>query len=146
MLFATPDFGVSFAIMLFVLAIYVIVFTLVLVGAVWGMRLRRSGWPKTRRRGTLLVLASGLILLSCWLGPSLVVRLAYGYYPIGRYPDNEIKEGMSVDEVKGVLGSPHWRNKQDNEECWYYWIDSFGIHWFGVSFGPDGRVRHTYGN
>jgi hypothetical protein len=53
---------------------------------------------------------------------------------------------MSTDEVKALLGTPHERYKQGEEESWYYWIDSFDAGWFGVRFGPDGRVLSKYGN
>ena len=38
------------------------------------------------------------------------------------------------------------RNTDLAGEGWYYWLDSFGIGYFGVRFGPDGRVTGTHGN
>jgi outer membrane protein assembly factor BamE (lipoprotein component of BamABCDE complex) len=53
---------------------------------------------------------------------------------------------MTRDEVAAILGSPHERFKKDDAESWYYWIDSFGVSYFGVRFGPEGRVIGTHGN
>jgi hypothetical protein len=53
---------------------------------------------------------------------------------------------MSTDDVLSILGSPHERSKEGEDEHWYYWIDSFGLYYFGVHFGPDGRVSFTHGN
>ena len=72
--------------------------------------------------------------------------MEYGNYPLGSYPNGKITEGMTRDEVSAVLGSPHERFTSDDEESWYYWIDSFGIGYFCVRFGPEGRVTGTHGN
>jgi hypothetical protein len=146
MLFATPDSGATGIIMmLFLLVVFGTVVVLPLVGFFRGKRMLKSQSRKARRRGLLLMLASVLIPLSCCLGPSQVVRLVSGNYPIGHYPNN-ITRGMSADEVEATLGSPHQRWKRGNVDSWYYWIDSFGIYWFGVDFGPDKRVTKTYGD
>jgi outer membrane protein assembly factor BamE (lipoprotein component of BamABCDE complex) len=75
-----------------------------------------------------------------------VVYLKHGNYPLGRYPSNKIDKGMSRDEVQAILGSPHEKYRRDHDETWFYWIDSFGAHYFGVILGPDGRVTGTHGN
>jgi outer membrane protein assembly factor BamE (lipoprotein component of BamABCDE complex) len=72
--------------------------------------------------------------------------LEYGNYPLGSYPNGKITQGMTKDEVEAILGSPHERFKRDDEETWYYWLDSFRIGFFGVRFGPDGHVTGTHGN
>jgi outer membrane protein assembly factor BamE (lipoprotein component of BamABCDE complex) len=72
--------------------------------------------------------------------------MLYGNYPLGSYPNSRIRIGMTADEVVATLGTPHQRRKRDEGVTWYYWIDSFGDSWFGVDFGPDGRVVYTYGN
>lgn len=82
----------------------------------------------------------------CCQGPPHLIRLFYGNSPIGSYPSNKIKEGMSAEEVVAILGTPHERHDSSEGESWYYWIDSFGITWFAVWFGPDGRVVGTRGN
>ncbi len=71
---------------------------------------------------------------------------AVGYYPIGSYPNNKIQAGMSGEEVVAILGNPHEHYLKNGGENWLYWIDSFGLGWFGVDFGPDGYVVRTYGN
>jgi hypothetical protein len=146
-IFATPDFGASSVIGFFLLIVWVIVAWLVLVGVLFGMRLLRSGSPKKKTFGGLLLLASGLIPLSSCLGPPYVIRLVYGNYPLGRYPNNKIGPGMSADKVVEILGTPHKRHKNHRGgETWYYWIDSFGAFWFAVDFEPDGYVIDTHGN
>jgi hypothetical protein len=140
---ATPDFGASAKDACYLYLAWAVVLLLVAVGVLRGIRLARSGSPRARRYGVLLLLVSASVPLSGCLGPPLVVRLAYGNYPIGRYPNGKIKEGMTADEVVATLGTPHERYRQDDAERWYYWIDSFGLSWFGVAFGPDGRVEHT---
>ena len=145
-IFGTPDFGASGVPVLFLLIVWAIVLTLVSIGIVRGIRLLKSDSSKARKYGVLLLVVSGLVPFSCCLGPSQVVRLVYGNYPIGERPNNKIQEGMSFDEVTAILGTPHERFKKDDQESWYYWIDSFGIGWFAVDFGPDGNVERTYGN
>jgi hypothetical protein len=145
-IFATPDFGTSSGIALVLLIVGAVVLTLVLVGILWGVKLLGNSSPRLRRRGALLLLVSGLVPTSCCVGPPQVVRLVYGNYPLWSYPNNKIGDGMTEEEVKAILGSPHERWKRNDEEGWYYWLDSFGIRYFGVDFGPDGRVIRTYGN
>lgn len=146
MIFATPDFGASGVIVLFLLVFWVILFACVLAVVFLGARLRRSGSPRARTLGLWLVLASCSVPFVCCLAPPHLVRLIYGNYPIGSYPSGRINEGMSVDEVEAILGTPHEKNKRDNEETWFYWIDTFGVHYFAVGFGPDRRVVNTYGD
>jgi hypothetical protein len=180
-IFATPDFGASGGMACFVLLAWAFVLMLAAVGAVRGVRLLGGGSPQGRN-GVLLVLVSVLAPVACCLGPSHVVRLMYGNYPLGSYPNNKIHEGMTADEVVAILGTPHERHKhgggttdlaaaaastvalsagapgqgpllalpalvpERSAESWLYWIDSFSIGWFGLDFGPDGRVVHTYGS
>jgi hypothetical protein len=146
MIFATPDFGASGAIVLALLVVSGVALAIVVVGISWGTRLLGSGSPKARKQGVILVLGSLLLPLSCCLLPPQAIYLMYGNYPLGSYPNNKIQKGMSAAEVKALLGRPHESFKQDQEEKWYYWIDSFGMHWFGVHFGHDGRVTSTGGN
>src|SRR5947209_16578287 len=101
---------------------------------------------KAKRYGLVLVLVSGAVPLCCCLLPPVVVRITYGNYPLGSYPNGKIREGMTRDEVAAILGSPHERFRRDDEESWYYWLDSFGIGYFGVHFGSEGRVTGTHGN
>lgn len=146
MLFATPDFGVGASIWGMVCLAWVVVFVLVALGIAWGTKLLRSESSKARRYGLVLVLVSGAVPLSCWLLPPVAVRMMYGNYPLGSRPDGKIMEGMTRDEVSAARGSPHERFKTDDEESWYYWIDPFGAGYFGVRFGPEGRVKGTHGN
>ena len=143
---ATPDFGASAGIGLCPLFAWAVVLVFVGVGVFWGVRLVRGQSSKSRAFGVLLVVVSALIPFACCLGPPHVVRVVYGNYPLGSYPSGKIKEGMSADEVVAILGTPHERYKEGDGEHWYYWLDSFDMNYFGVQFGPDGRVVSTHGN
>ena len=142
-LFATPDFGASGIIVLFLLIAWGVVLALAVTGIILGARLLSRGSAKL---GWPLVLVSCILPIFCYVAPPYIVRLEYGNYPLGSYPDNKIEEGMSQNEVVAILGPPHERYTVSGEVRWLYYIDSFDIRWFGVAFGPDGRVEHTYGN
>ncbi len=54
---------------------------------------------------------------------------------------------MTADEVRAALGPPHEvHNYREGGGHWYYWLDWFGIGWFAVGFGPDGRVTGSGGD
>jgi|SRR5579872_1358766 len=147
--FATPDFGTGGGIACCVLFVWGIALALVIVGIVRGARLLKTGVPQDRKRGILLILVCATLPAFCYFGPPYFDRVVYGNFPIGSYEigKNKIKEGMSKEEVESLLGPPHERNdRSDGSASWYYWIDSFGINWFGVQFGTDGRVTSTHGN
>jgi len=145
-IFATPDFGASGILHLLLLIGWTIVFAIVAVGIWWGARLYKKESRRIKTCGILVIVVSGMTPLFCCLAPPLAVRFFYGNYPIGSYPNNTIIKGMSPDEVTAILGNPHERVNHGDGERWYYWIDSFGIGYFGVLFGPDGRVIGTHGN
>jgi hypothetical protein len=145
-IFATPDFGTSASLYGILVIVWAFVLLCVFVSFVSGIRLLKSGSPRRKRYGVFFLLLSAIVPSCCCLGPSQVIRLTYGNYPLGTYPNNKIKEGMTAEEVVAILGTPHERYKLDERESWYYWIDSFGIQWFAVNFGPDERVIRTYGN
>jgi SmpA / OmlA family len=141
MIFATPDFGTSGGIVCFLVLIWAFVLVFALLGFAKGVKLLDGGSPRNKKFAVLLFLLSGLVPVSCCLGPSHAVRVIYGNYPIRNYP-NTIRKGMTADEVVATLGTPHERHA----DSWYYWIDSFGISWFAVEFDQDGRVIGTHGN
>jgi hypothetical protein len=145
-LFATPDFGASGGILCLMLLGWALVLGGVAIGIAWGTKLLRARSLKANHYGILLVLASGLLPLSCCLLPPHAIRIIYGNYPLGRDRSNEIEQGMTREEVVAILGSPHERYESDDRENWYYWIDSFGIRYFAVQFRPEGRVTGTHGN
>src|SRR5262249_55290485 len=133
-IFATPDFGAGAAtIGCFLLIVWAIVLVFFLVAVARGIMLLKNNSTKSRVYGVLLILVSGIVPLSCCLGPPHVVRLCYGHYPLGSYPSDKVKEGMTTDEVLAALGPPHERDKNADGERWYYWIDSFGMYWFAVA-------------
>jgi hypothetical protein len=143
---ATPDFGAGAAISGFICLAWAIVLALVVLAGVWGTKRLQAKSRATRWYGGVVLVLCALVPLSCWFGPSLVVRYSYGNYPLGTYPDNKIEKGMTGEEVEAILGKPHERHDGPDGERWFYWIDSFGISWFGVDFGHDGRVTHTFGD
>jgi hypothetical protein len=108
-LFATPDFGTGAMIAVILLIVWAVVLALVAVGLVWGAWLLRRTRPGARKYGGLLILVSGAVPFFCCLAPPCAIRVTYGNYPIGSYPDGKIQEGMSAEEVKEILGTPHER-------------------------------------
>ncbi len=145
MIFASPDFGASGSVVLMLLAAWLLLAGVV-VGAVIAVQLLRRDSTGSKIGGALLLSACVLLPLTCCVGPPYFVRVVYGNYPLGQYPNGVVREGMTGDEVRALLGSPHERYVHDREETWFYWLDSFDIHWFGVFYGPDGRVKSTSGN
>ncbi len=147
-IFATPDFGDErgASIGSVWLLTWAAVLRVRLCGTSSGKFILKSESLIVRRRGLILLLGSASAPLFCCLAPPCIVRIAYGNYPIFGRPDGKIKEGMSADEVVAALGTPHERYKEEDGEAWFYWIDSLGIDWFRVRFGPDGRVTETWSN
>ena len=150
MLFAAPISRANEYVTYVLLMVWALFFILVVVGIVRGIRLIRSESLRSKSKGLLLLYLSGLLpflpcFVCCPLAPYFV-RLTTGSYPLGRYPSGEIQEGMSTDKVRAILGSPHQLSQTDDKQSWLYWIDSVGISYFAVSFGPDGRVTSTYGD
>jgi len=146
-IFATPDFGASGVIVLIVLVVWLVVLIAVTIGLVKGWRLLHSEQADESRRGLLILLVSIATPLCCCQGPQYLVRIAYGNFPLGRYPNNMIEEGMTSDQVRALLGSPHERvTGYEGTEHWYYWIDSFGVRYFAVSFNSASQVDGTGGN
>src|SRR5262249_20102479 len=136
-LIATPDFGASGGFFLFLAFVGFVVLVGALLLIVRGVRVLRNGSANGRTRGVILLLIGALLPLLVYSGPSGVFRLVYGSYPTGRYPNDAIRKGMSADEVMGAMGPPHKRTIENGESKWYYYVDSFGMSWFGVDFGPD---------
>jgi hypothetical protein len=144
-LFAT-DFGAGSTFVFFLLIAWLVLLVLAAIGSIQGVRLLIRGSPRVRIYGLLLALGSLLIPLSCYFGPAQIFKLVYGSYPLGEYPTGKITPGMTTDQVLGILGPPHQRDKRDKGEEWIYDLDSWGIGYFGIDFGPDGRVTHTGGD
>jgi len=142
LIFAQMDFGAAGYGVLLLLIAWVVVLAISVGGIVLGTRLLgRSSW----KLGWLLVLVSCFLPIFCYVAPPHLVRLAYGSYPLKSRPDNnKIEEGMSGDEVVAILGPPHERQSINGHENWYYWLDSFGMDSFCVTFGADGRVMYAY--
>jgi outer membrane protein assembly factor BamE (lipoprotein component of BamABCDE complex) len=98
--------------------------------------------------GCLAALATlaALVLAACLL-PPVLVRLVHGRGPLTaeQFKASGGIEGKTTEEVRALLGEPHERDvERDGSQRWYYWQDSYGIHYLGVEFGPDGRVTGTW--
>ena len=141
-IFGTPDFGASAFMGLILLVVGAVILLLAVIGFNVGTRMYRKG----SKAGIALSLFSVLFPVFCYFGPSIIFRIEYGHFPLGAYPNGKIEKGMKPDEVQAILGSPQRRYSRNGEERWYYYLDSFGMFWFGVDFGPDGHVNTTYGN
>jgi outer membrane protein assembly factor BamE (lipoprotein component of BamABCDE complex) len=145
MLFATPDFGSGGGVVLLLLAVWLLLIAGVVAGGWKAAKLLGRKAAAEKIRGAALLSVCVILPLTCWIGPPYLVRVIYGNYPLSRYPDGVV-EGMTPAEVRTLLGPPHETHAQAGEESWYYWLDSFGARWFGVYFGPDGRVKSTGGD
>jgi outer membrane protein assembly factor BamE (lipoprotein component of BamABCDE complex) len=55
---------------------------------------------------------------------------------------SKIKNGMSKDEVRSLLGEPHLQGSEGGDE-WDYWQTRFVSSILRVYFGPDGRVASS---
>jgi hypothetical protein len=87
---------------------------------------------------------SGVIALSCCLGPSVVVRVVFGNVPIWSYQADKVKEGMTEDEVEAALGSPHERLQNEREEDGTTGSTrSASITLASISARPDGLLART---
>jgi hypothetical protein len=138
------DFGASGAIILMVLIAWITVLLIVGVGVWHGSRLLKAESPASWKSGRIVLLLSALLPLLCCVGPPISTRIIYGNFPIRANADNQVREGMTMDEVRSLLGTPHDRSETQDGEWWYYWYDSFSIAYVCIHFGPEGRVtgRH----
>jgi hypothetical protein len=144
MIIATPDFGASANATCFLMVVWAVVLLFVAVGVFRAAKLLRSESSRTRKWGGCLLVVCSLIPTACCFGPEVVYRLVNGHFPLAGIP--RISQGMSADEVRAMAGTPHSVSTRDDGESWYYWVDSFGIRWYCVRFGPDGTVDGTHGN
>lgn len=71
--------------------------------------------------------------------------LIHGRWPADSGSTLKIEKGMTEDEVIAVAGQPHKREpKWDGAYDWYYYHDSYGLDFTGVSFDKQGRVRSAW--
>ena len=125
------------------LIVSAVVLANIAVAVILGVLLLRRGSTKL---GRLLVLVGCLLPLCCYLARPNAVPSENGSHPIEIDRRNKVREGMSGDEVRAILGPPHQRKRSNDRETWIYWIDTYGGSWVGVDFGADGRVTKMYGN
>src|SRR2546423_140319 len=133
MIFATPDFGAGASIVCFLMMVWFIVIVVVLIALGRAIHLFGKKDRESRRAGIAFLLFSALLPLGCCVGPSLLDRIVYGNFPIGRSGRQKIAEGMTKEEVKEALGTPH----EINGDTWYYWEDAYSIIYLRVHFGSD---------
>lgn len=146
MFFASPDFGAGGAVLLAGFVVLLCVLGVTILGVVRGIKLLRRP-ASSKLSGGVLVVTSLILPVMCCSTPDLLFRLRHDTPPRRHYPTN-IKEGMSMDQVRGLLGKPHGVHDQNNpvRVMWYYYRDSLGLDWFTVWFGADGKVETTGGN
>jgi hypothetical protein len=96
--------------------------------------------------GLLLFFACTAFLCVSYIAVALDLRPVDFRPGIGYPPEQHmvtIQGGMTKDEVRSVLGRPHWpRDGSESGDQWTYRCDFFGGTLFRVYFGPDGRVTH----
>ncbi len=131
---------------LVVVVVGIVVTVLVLSMSCIGRGLQLLLDPPRRRWAGSLRIATGLLLpVACCCGPSAVFRLQHETPPLGRYPDGVIEKGMTAEEVRARLGTPHEINERHPERVyWLYWLDAIRLDWFRVYFGQDGKVESTH--
>ncbi len=144
MIFATPYFGTGGLVLLILYGISLTILGIGIASIAWRIALRRSPTTSRKLTGSLLVMASLLLPISCCSGPSILFRLNHDTPPLSGIPRDVIKVGMTQDEVRAKLGNPHEiKNHDPQQVVWFYWQDAVGFEWFVVIFGPDGRLEHT---
>jgi hypothetical protein len=93
----------------------------------------------------MLLILLGCVVFCGGIGSLAFVPLPFVYWGVGDTDQAmlKIKEGMTRDEVRSLLGEPHEAHVFG--DCWLYWEGwpSSGslLH---VHFGPDGRVDERY--
>src|SRR5262245_22418405 len=135
MLFASPDFGAGATVMGVICGIGFVVLVVGIIAVVRGLILITRQPPDYRWRGLVFILAGVLLPISCCSAPSIMFRVNHDTPPLGSYPNGVIQEGMTPDDVRGLLGNPHQVYEQDPQRVtWLYWIDRYEIGWFMVTF------------
>jgi hypothetical protein len=146
-IFAAPDFGAGGNAIAILLAIGLAVLGIGVASIVRGALLLRQSPSGRSWAGLLYILAGVLLPVSCCSSPSVLFRLQHDTPPLGRYPNGVIRTGMSPDEVRALLGTPHQIDERDPQRVrWLYWLDAVEIGWFMVTFSPNGNVDHTGGS
>jgi outer membrane protein assembly factor BamE (lipoprotein component of BamABCDE complex) len=90
----------------------------------------------------LILIACGTILYVSITVAALGITSTDLRPGIGYPPEQHmitIKEGMTKEKVRSLLGAPHWNGACGGDE-WDYKCDFFGGTKFRVYFGPDDRV------
>jgi len=147
MLLATPDFGAGAVLGCFLLLVFVTVIFLVCTGIRVTLRRFCSDDHRIRRKGVKWLLFTCLLPLAVWEFPTLLYYCQYGNFPLRTKPsESQIKLGMTQAEVIASIGKPYDRIRYQNEEAWYYYIDSLGQNTFRISFGLNGQVQSTSEN
>ncbi len=145
MIFA--DFGAGGAIICALFVVGLLVVAVASLGCLRAVRLIRSKSLERKSLGLLLLLMCVSLPFSCCVVPRYHFQATHGSPPLGKYPSGVVKEGMTADEVRAALGNPHEvHDYPEGGGHWYYWLDWFSIDWFGVLFGPDGRVTASGGS
>jgi hypothetical protein len=146
--FATPDFGAGAGAAACLGFIWLLVIVVTIFGLWRGSTIWAGTNPKARATGVAVMVATLMLPLSCCFGPSLFVRLTTGNFPVDRSSFRNLDHGMSADEVRETLGTPHSirEGHGGQGETWYYWTDAFGLGYFRVQFGSDGRLDGVSSN
>ena len=143
-LLATPDFGAGAMAAGIICLAWIVVLVLALIGLWWGWKFLGSASPARKRVGMILIGVSLLVPLSCWAGPLLHFRAVHGSFPLKFSPSGKINKGMTKAQVTAILGEPHHRWGENDEETWAYYMDVYGIADFFVRFNAAGKVTGTF--
>lgn len=140
MLFASPDFGASAAVDLFLLIFWPAMAAAVIFGILKGAQLCVSD-KRRMRRGVAIIVASLALPIASYFAPRVFMRIACGNFPVGEELEERVNSGMSMAEVQAVLGPPHDRVVyRDGSEWDTYWMDALCRRFFVVRYDRNHRV------
>jgi outer membrane protein assembly factor BamE (lipoprotein component of BamABCDE complex) len=94
--------------------------------------------------GVSLLILLAFAPCSCVFIGATALRLRPDDFRLGigdpKQAGSKVQEGMTMDQVRSLLGSPHGRGEDHEGIYWTYRCDFFGGTLFRVHFGPDDRV------
>ncbi len=133
MLFATPDFGAGATVFGFIIIVGLVTVAITVVGILWAMALLKRGSRTAKSCGLFLLVVSVLPVTYC-LAPNILARWKYGRFLLLTDPSVSIAKGMSMEEVKAIVGDPHEHFPGYQGESWFYYVAPFGFGWWGIDF------------
>jgi len=95
--------------------------------------------------GATLAIMVGTLFLSCGAMYPLMnglMRIEHGRGPANINRD-DIKEGMTADEIETMYGKPHQKSSRDGKQDWIYYNGGIGGEIIAIYFGTTNRVERV---